>query len=74
VNEIATLATSQNPLKKPWAAPLSLAACRMDKLGARKKKDKNYTEHCELSRAQNQIICMESLWQACHLYCNNKLK
>jgi len=34
------LATSQNPLKKPQAAPVSLAACRMDKLGGRKKKTK----------------------------------
>jgi hypothetical protein len=45
----------------------------MDKLGA-KKKDKITTEHCGLSRAQNQIICMESLWQACHFYCNNNNK
>jgi hypothetical protein len=34
---ITTLATSQNPLKKPQAAAPSLAACRMDKLGAEKK-------------------------------------
>jgi hypothetical protein len=57
------LATSQNPLKKPraGAAPPSLVACRMDKLGAKKNLERqNYIEHCGgFQEHKNQIICME---------------